>query len=105
MAAPKRAKNAPAVSLEDAERAFVDDVGKAVREARRVRTWTQVELATRAELSSNYVARLERGEVSPSLWVAHRLARALGIGLDALLAAAPAPPPIARTKFARRHSL
>ncbi len=95
----------PAPSPEEAERACLDDLGRAVREARRAREWTQVELATRAELSSNYVARLERGEVSPSLWVAHRLARAIGIGLDALVAPAATPPPLARTKFARRHSV
>ncbi len=86
----------------DAEQAaFAERVGGSIRAARHVRGWTQVELAEQASLSSNYVARLERGELGPSLWVAHRIARALGVTLDALLASPKCAPPIARTKFAR----
>jgi transcriptional regulator with XRE-family HTH domain len=48
------------------------------------RGWTQVELAQAAGLSSNYVARLERGEVGPSLFVAQRLCEALDTDLDTL---------------------
>ncbi len=86
----------------DREDEFHADVGAAVRAARKVRTWTQVELAERAGLSSNYLACLERGEVGLSLWVAHRLARALGTSLDALLVTTTKEaPPLARTKFAK----
>lgn len=80
---------------------FTERVGDAIRAARRVREWTQAELAERASLSSNYVARLERGELGASLWVAHRLARALGTSIDALLQSEKAAPALARTKFAR----
>lgn len=66
-----------------------------------MRAWTQAELAEHASLSSNYVARLERGELGASLWVAHRIARALGTSLDALLANQPVAPALVRTKFAR----
>jgi len=38
-----------------------------------------------AGLSPNYVARLERGELGPSLFVANQLCEALGIDVDALL--------------------
>jgi ribosome-binding protein aMBF1 (putative translation factor) len=90
-------------------RAFSERVGEAIRAARHVRAWTQAELAEQAALSSNYVARLERGELGASLWVAHRLAQALGTTIDALLANAKTAPPLARTKFARskieRHEL
>lgn len=82
-------------------KAFVERVGEAIRAARHLRAWTQAELAERASLSSNYVARLERGELGASLWVAHRLAQALGTSIDALLVNAKSAPPIARTKFAR----
>lgn len=82
-------------------KAFIEHVGEAIRAARHVRAWTQAELAERASLSSNYVARLERGELGASLWVAHRLAQALGTTIDALLLNAKTAPPLARTKFAR----
>lgn len=101
-------KKAPPPDPNAAERAFVEHVGEAVRTARAVRSLTQVDLADRAELSSNYLARLERGEVSPSLWVAHRLATALGTTVGALLEkAVREAPPVARSKFARarRHAL
>lgn len=86
-------------------RAFTEQVGEAIRMARRARAWTQAELATRAGLSSNYVARLERGELGASLWVAHRLANALGTTIDAMTAGLRLVPPIARTKFAKRYEL
>lgn len=82
-------------------RAFIERVGDAIRSARHVREWTQAELAERASLSSNYVARLERGELGASLWVAHRLAQALGTTIDALLAHERTAPPLVRTRFAR----
>lgn len=64
--------------------AFAGLVGEAVRRARQSRGWTQLELAEASELSSNYLARLERGEVSPSLFVAQRLCTALDVDLDCL---------------------
>jgi ribosome-binding protein aMBF1 (putative translation factor) len=66
--------------------AFTLAVGDAVRQARQKRGWTQVELAEKAGLSGNYVARLERGEVGPSLFVAQRLCEALDTDLDSLTA-------------------
>jgi transcriptional regulator with XRE-family HTH domain len=61
--------------------------------------WTQVQLADAAGLSSNYVARLERGELGASLYVALRLAEALGISLNGLT---QAPSASARTTSKRR---
>ncbi len=63
---------------------FCQAVGDAVRRARQERGWTQLELANASGLSSNYLARLERGEVSASLFVAQRICEALEIDLDAL---------------------
>lgn len=60
-------------------------VGRAIRRARHDHGWTQVELAERAGLSSNYVARLERGELGPSLRVALRICEAVGVGLSDLV--------------------
>ena len=77
--------------------AFTHAVGEAIRRARQERGWTQVELAEAAGLSSNYVARLERGEVGPSLFVAQKLCEALDTDLDALTA-----PPRARNTTKKR---
>jgi transcriptional regulator with XRE-family HTH domain len=48
--------------------------------------WTQAQLADEAGFSPNYIARLERGELGPSLFVAARLCEVLGIDLTGLLA-------------------
>lgn len=67
-------------------RAFNATVGEAIRRSRQEHGWTQAFLAEQAGLSPNYVARLERGELGPSLFVASRLCEALGIEVDALVA-------------------
>ena len=70
---------------------FATSVGERIRVARQHKGWTQVELADAAGLSSNYVARLERGELGASLFVAMRIAEALGITLDGLVQSPSAP--------------
>jgi transcriptional regulator with XRE-family HTH domain len=91
-----------AVNPDNEVRMFTLQVGDSIRGARRALGWTQAELASNAGLSANYVARLERGELGPSLWVAHRLANALGTTIDGMMANQHREaPPIVRTKFAR----
>ncbi len=65
-------------------------VGESIRRVRQERGWTQAVLADEARLSSNYVARLERGELGPSLFVANRICSALAIPLNALVGFASA---------------
>ena len=72
-------------------------VGEAVRRARQARGWTQAQLALEAGFSPNYIARLERGELGPSLFVANQLCGALGIDVDALTT------PTAATRTTRRR--
>lgn len=79
----RRSKAAPAAEIDPEE--FAALVGERIRLARQERGWTQVELAEAAGLSSNYVARLERGELGPSLFVACKLAEAFGLNVDALV--------------------
>jgi len=79
---------------------FASTVGERIRVARQQKGWTQVELADASELSSNYVARLERGELGASLFVASRIADALGISLDRLVGPPQSAP--ARTTGKRR---
>lgn len=66
---------------------FATVVGERIRTARQHRGWTQVELAEASGLSGNYIARLERGELGASLFVASRIAEALGTTIDKLIAA------------------
>jgi transcriptional regulator with XRE-family HTH domain len=71
----------PGARWADDPKSFAAVVGDAVRRHRQAMGWTQVQLAEAAGLSPNYVARLERGELGPSLFVANQLSRTLGIGV------------------------
>ena len=62
--------------------------GVRIRARRDELALTQRVVAEKAKLSPNYVARLERGELCPSLVVAHALCRALGTSIDQILKAA-----------------
>ena len=55
---------------------------KALRETNKL---TQSELAEAADLSLNFIARIERGEAIPSLVTLDKLAKALGMELHDLL--------------------
>jgi len=68
----------------DDPKTFASVVGDGVRRHRQAAGWTQVQLAEAAGLSPNYVARLERGELGPSFFVAYALARTLGIPVSEL---------------------
>ena len=83
----------------DEHQAFNAVVGEGIRKSRQEHGWTQAFLAEQARLSPNYVARLERGELGPSLFVANRICEALGIELQ-LLVGSPDP----ARKTVRRRS-
>lgn len=59
--------------------------GAEVRDRRERAGWSQAELARRAGTTTNTVARIERGELEPSLSMADRLAEALGVRVDTLI--------------------
>jgi transcriptional regulator with XRE-family HTH domain len=59
--------------------------GRAVKAAREARGLTQRELAEAASIADKYLSRIELGLATPSVYVASRLARALGLSVDALL--------------------
>jgi transcriptional regulator with XRE-family HTH domain len=86
---------------QDDHKAFNTVVGEGIRRSRQEHGWTQAFLADQAGLSPNYIARLERGELGPSLFVANRICEALGIDLESLVG----PPPAAGTrKTAKRRA-
>ena len=71
------------VQFDDGEQ-FVALVGENIRRERLARGMTQAQLAEDAELASNHLARIERGEVGATFFVVHRIARALGVDIAAL---------------------
>jgi transcriptional regulator with XRE-family HTH domain len=67
-----------------------DDLGAAlgarIRERRRARGMTMVQLAGRAGLSQPFLSQVERGLARPSMGSLHRIARSLGTTTPALMA-------------------
>jgi putative transcriptional regulator len=55
-----------------------------LEEKRTSRSWTQRELADRAEVSRQTIISLERGHYNPSILLAFRLARLLDTQLEDL---------------------
>ena len=62
------------------------ELGKAVREMREQRGWTQATLAEKSGLTQPAVARFEAGGTVPTIPVLERLASALGAELIVRLA-------------------
>jgi putative transcriptional regulator len=73
---------------------FAKQFGERVRLARLESGLTQAQLAEAAQVGPNYVPRIERGEMTPSVDAAFRLARALGVSVDDLCAPPPRRDPV-----------
>lgn len=56
-----------------------EEVGKRLKKAREEKDLTQLEVADKVNISVNYYARIERGEVSPSLETLKDIMRILKI--------------------------
>ena len=80
-------------------------VGEGIRRARQEHGWTQCFLAEKARLSPNYIARLERGELGPSLFVANRICEALDIVLEALVVPASPGAVVSTRKAVKRRAV
>jgi len=63
-------------------------LGAAVRRQRKAKKLTQEKLAERADLSTNYVGNIERGEYDVTVSTLRRVAAAMGCTASALLDAA-----------------
>jgi ribosome-binding protein aMBF1 (putative translation factor) len=87
---------------QDEHRSFNVTVGEAIRRSRQEHGWTQAFLAEQAGLSPNYIARLERGELGPSLFVANRICGALAIDLEVLVTPSSGATPARKTSTRRR---
>jgi transcriptional regulator with XRE-family HTH domain len=78
-------------ALTQSETAVRRILGARVAGLRRVKKWTQNQLAERAQLPRGYVADIEGGRRNPSLRTMLRLAGALGVPIAGLLAADKEP--------------
>lgn len=85
----RMAEPGAAEAYEAARLAF--ELGKAVREMREARGWTQSRLAEAAEMTQPAIARFEAGGTVPTIPVLERLA----IALDAELVVALNPKSVA----------
>jgi transcriptional regulator with XRE-family HTH domain len=56
-----------------------------LKKLRTAKKWSQYELAKRAGISRVYVAKLESGRSDPTVGMAQRIAKALGVSLTELL--------------------
>lgn len=60
-------------------------IGKNLREVREDKRLTQADVAQKAGISTNYYARIERGEVTISVEVLEQLTKALGVKSASIL--------------------
>ena len=65
------------------------NAGQLIREARQRRGLTQADLARRSATTQNYVSRIERGAVEPTLPTLERLLHAMGVRLKVEVAPLP----------------
>src|SRR5438105_3051818 len=79
------AKKPKPVSIEHA--AIVKRFGERLRELRNQSGFTQEQLAEKAQITTSYVGRLERGGSAPGIDLVERLATALGVKVADLLPA------------------
>lgn len=73
-------------------------LGERLLHARESLGFSQTRLAKRSRVTQAAISRIERGETAdPGVFVVAALAKALGIGIDALLQRAPMPASRRRT--------
>ncbi|KUO75684.1 MAG: hypothetical protein APF77_04105 [Clostridia bacterium BRH_c25] len=60
------------------------DIGTQIKELRKAKKMTQVELSAHAEISRSYLADVEAGRYNPSLETLSKLAQALSVEVSAL---------------------
>ena len=85
-------------SSEQALDRSVQRLGARIRDLRKARAMTIVELATAAELSHPFISQIERGLARPSMSSLFRIARTLGTDQQTLLAESLTPPDTAAVR-------
>ncbi|MFC4776372.1 helix-turn-helix domain-containing protein [Paenibacillus sp. GCM10023252] len=62
-------------------------IGENIRKLRKGSGFSQEQLALRADINASYMGQVERGEKSPTVDVLSKIASALGVPLEQLVAA------------------
>jgi transcriptional regulator with XRE-family HTH domain len=75
-----------AKSDQEAAEVFIQLVGDKIRELRTAKGLSQEKLGELAELNSNYIGQIERGEKSISVYTLKKLANGLSLSLEELFA-------------------
>ncbi len=60
-------------------------LGKNIKEQRINRSYTQTELASKVGMNANYLAKVERGEVMPSIEMLKKIAKVLKVKVSDLI--------------------
>ncbi len=60
-------------------------LGENLKKARQKAGLSQVQLAKKAKIHANYYARVERGEVNPSVEIVENIAKALNVKSSEIL--------------------
>lgn len=61
------------------------NIGERITEQRKVKNWSQADLANKIEVSRVIIGRYERNEAAPSIDVAKKIADAFNVSLDYLV--------------------
>jgi transcriptional regulator with XRE-family HTH domain len=80
---------------------IVERFGAKLREFRLARGMSQGELASQADVTTNYISRLEKGGAAPGIDLVARLAGALGIQIVDLL---PTDPDLEELEVTRKQA-
>lgn len=63
----------------------LETIGRKLRDAREKQHLTQVEVAEKADISTNHYAQIERGETNPSIETLENILRALNVKSSKIL--------------------
>jgi transcriptional regulator with XRE-family HTH domain len=77
----KHLDNVLVISMSNEDKAF----GSRLLALRKQHGWSQPELGKKVDTSGAIIGRYERGEITPSIGVAKKLADAFGVTLDSLV--------------------
>lgn len=66
-------------------KSFDKRFGNYVKKKRIEKGWSQLELATRVENNFQNISRLERGEITPTLFWCYKLAEAFEVNLSEII--------------------
>jgi transcriptional regulator with XRE-family HTH domain len=76
--------------------------GARLHEIRRQRGWSQTELAAKVDTSGPIIGRYERGDMTPSIDMARKIADVLGVTLDYLTGGGGTPEALQDKTMVRR---